>query len=210
MGLRDDVLKISRSIDYQNTATENKSQKKYKTENDLMIKLEYYLMKYKKANKNIYDINVQDEIIQKTLQSKFGEALEYKETLTPAEFVENYKTEEERIDQDYYYIFLHRHYLQAVRNVEKYLQNTKEAQQKAAEQQQIKTDILYIKKQQEAERLRKMQQQQQVQQQKQIQNNNNVDKSDKALKTLGIILTILFAPVGLIVLAILSAASKQK
>lgn len=210
MGLRDDVQRISRTIEYENINTENKSQRKYKIENDLLIRLEYYIKKYKKDNRNIYNINTQDEIIQKVLYSRFGELLEVKTFESPAEFVENYQTEAERIDEEYYYIFLQRHYLQAVRNVEKYMQNTKEAQQKAAEQQQIKTDILYIKKQQEAERLRKMQQQQQVQQQKQIQNNNNVDKSDKALKTLGIILTILFAPVGLIVLAILSAASKQK
>lgn len=210
MGLRDDVQRISRTIEYENISTENKSQRKYKIENDLLIRLEYYIKKYKKDNRNIYNINTQDEIIQKVLHSRFGELLEVKTFESPAEFVENYQTEAERIDEEYYYIFLQRHYLQAVRNVEKYMQNTKEAQQKAAEQQQIKTDILYIKKQQEAERLRKMQQQQQAQQQKQIQSNNNVDKSDKALKTLGIILTILFAPVGLIVLAILSAASKQK
>ena len=202
MGLRDDVQRISFSIDRQNSVNSTKSQQKYKIENDLIIKLEYYLMKYKRNNKNIYDINVQDEIIQKTLKSKFGDLLDNVESSDPVTFVENYRTEDERVDYEYYYIFLQRHYLQAVRNIERYLKNTEEA---AKEQQQIKTDILYIKREQEAEKLKRLQNvNSENTQQQQIATNQ------ERMRVIATVLMVLFLPAGLILWGFLSAANKHK
>ena len=81
-----------------------------------------------------------------------------------------------------------------------YQRNNKETTQS----QQLKNDILEIKKQQEAEKLKKLQQQNAQRQQAQQQ------KSSDGMQILGIILTIVCFPIGLLILSILSAASKQK
>lgn len=123
MGMYNELDKINKSIKQQTITQKQKSIEKYKTENNLLIKLEYFIKKYKNNNKDIYNINVQDEIIQKALHSCFGNLLQNEAATTPEEFVENYVLEDERIDNDYYYIYCMRHYLQCCRNVEKYLKN---------------------------------------------------------------------------------------
>lgn len=123
MGMYNELDKINKSISQQATTQKQKSIEKYKTENNLLIKLEYFIKKYKNNNKDIYNINIQDEIIQKALYSCFGTLLQNEEATTPEEFVNNYTLQDERIDNDYYYIFCMRHYLQCCRNVEKYLKN---------------------------------------------------------------------------------------
>lgn len=98
--------------------------------------------------------------------------------------------------------FLNDKYYIVARQVEQIKKKTSEETNR---QQQLKNDILEIKKQQEAERLKKLQQQnmqrQQVQQSK---------KTNDGLQVLGIILAVICFPIGLLILSILAAASKQK
>lgn len=126
MGMYNELNKINQSISQQATTQKQKSIEKYKTENNLLIKLEYFIKKYKNNNKDIYNINIQDEIIQKALYSCFGTLLQNEEATTPEEFVNNYTLQDEQIDSEYYYIYCMRHYLQCCRNVEKYLKNKEE------------------------------------------------------------------------------------
>jgi hypothetical protein len=98
--------------------------------------------------------------------------------------------------------FLNDKYYIVARQVEQIKKKTSE---ETSRQQQLRNDILELKKQQEAEKLRKLQQQnvqrQQVQQ---------PQKSSDGLQILGIILTIICFPIGLLILSIFAAASKQK
>lgn len=97
--------------------------------------------------------------------------------------------------------FLNDKYYIVARQVEQIKKKTSEETNR---QQQLKNDILEIKKQQEAEKLKKLQQQNMQRQQMQQQ------KSNDGLQILGIILTIVCFPIGLLILSILAAASKQK
>lgn len=98
--------------------------------------------------------------------------------------------------------FLNDKYYIVARQVEQIKKKTSE---ETSRQQQLKNDILQLKKQQEAEKLKKLQQQNiQRQQMQQSQ------KSNDGVQILGIILTIICFPIGLLILSILAAASKQK
>ena len=155
MGLRDDVWGIKRSIDQQAQSSANKSIQKYKIENDLLIKLEYYIRKYKDHAQDVYNVTVQDEIITTTLRAQFGDLQSQLDHSNPAQFVENYKTQDEQVDEDYYYIYCMRHYLSACRNVENYIKM--QAGKEKVTREQIQNDILAIKKEQEGEKLRRLQ-----------------------------------------------------
>lgn len=101
--------------------------------------------------------------------------------------------------------FLNDKYYIVARQVEQIKKRTSEETNK---QQQLKIDILEIKKQQEAEKLKKLQQQNPQREQVQLtqQKNNN-------LEAIKIILMILFAPIaifGLILWGVISATAKSK
>jgi hypothetical protein len=98
--------------------------------------------------------------------------------------------------------FLNDKYYTVARQVEQIKKKTSE---ETSRQQQLKNDILYIKKQQEAEKLKKLQRQNMQRQQVQ-----QPQKSSGGMQILGIILTIICFPIGLLILSILAAASKQK
>lgn len=73
------------------------------------------------------------------------------------------------------------------------------------QQYQLKCEILKIKKQQEAEKLKKLQQQNTPKQVQQVQKNQA-----NWAQVVGIIASIIFLPIGFIILCILSAAKNQK
>lgn len=98
--------------------------------------------------------------------------------------------------------FLNDKYYTVARQVEQIKKKTSE---ETSRQQQLKNDILEIKKQQEAEKLKKLQQQNAPKQAQQVQKNQT-----NWAQVVGIIASIIFLPVGFIILCILSAASKQK
>lgn len=214
MGMYNELNNISRAVNGQALQKENKSIKKYKNEQGLLIKLEYYISKYKKSGKDIYNVNIQDEIIQKAVISCFGELQSHLDPSNPAKFVEDYKTEDERIDEDYYQIFCVRHYLSCCRNVENYLKNR--TNEKTSEQEYIRLEILEIKKQQEAEKLKKLQQQnlqhqqiQKVQQQKK-ETSKAMEIVEIIAKIIKYILIATVAIIGGLFWMVISAASKQK
>ena len=183
MGMYNELNKINQSINAQSQQLETKSTKKYKVENNLLIKLEYFIKKYKNNGKDIYNINVQDEIIQKALYSCFGELATVPDISTASKFVENYILKDERIDTDYYYIYCMRHYLQCCRNVQNYIKysntqkddtKTQLAMQKLELQRQklqlqiekekqkieVQTQKANLKQQKEAEKIKQRQAQQ--------------------------------------------------
>lgn len=98
--------------------------------------------------------------------------------------------------------FLNDKYYTVARQVEQIKKKTSEETNR---QQQLKSDILEIKKQQEAEKLKKLQQQNAPKQAQQVQK-----KQTNWVQVVGIIASIIFLPVGFIILCILSAANKQK
>lgn len=104
-------------------------------------------------------------------------------------------------NKDFTRQFLNDKYYMIARQVEQIKKKTSEETNR---QQQLKNDILELKRQQEAEKLKKLQQQN-AQRQQQTQN-----KTNDGLQVLGIVLTVLCLPVGLIILGILGAAAKQK
>ena len=104
-------------------------------------------------------------------------------------------------NKDFTRQFLNDKYYMIARQVEQIKKKTSEETNR---QQQLKNDILELKRQQEAEKLKKLQQQN-AQRQQQTQN-----KTNDGLQVLGIVLTVLCLPVGLILLGILGAAAKQK
>ena len=104
-------------------------------------------------------------------------------------------------NKDFTRQFLNDKYYIVARQVEQIKKKTSEETNR---QQQLKNEILQLKRQQEAEKLKKLQQQN-AQRQQQTQK-----KTNDGLQILGIVLTVLFLPVGLIILGILGAAAKQK
>ena len=227
MGLRDDVWGIKRSIDQQAQSSNSKSMNKYKTESDLMVKLEYFIRKYKENARDIYNVNVQDEIIQKTLRSVFGSLLNDADVTDPKQFVENYKTQDERIDENYYYLYCMRHYLTACRNVEHYIKkqessNIKNDTIKNQEQEQLRTEILRLKKQQEEEKLRKLRTEKPVNRvtSKPVQRIKVINRSSRrytgsnaAGEIIKVMMYLMFAPLaimGLMLFGFLNAAAKSK
>lgn len=105
-------------------------------------------------------------------------------------------------NKDFTRQFLNEKYYTVARQVEQIKKKTSEETNR---QQQLKNDILEIKKQQEAEKLKKLQQQNAPKQAQQVQKNQT-----NWAQVIGIIASIIFLPVGFIILCILSAANKQK
>lgn len=105
-------------------------------------------------------------------------------------------------NKDYTRQYLNKHYYTIARQVEQIKKKTSEDTNR---QQQLKNDILEIKKQQEAEKLKKLQQQNVSKQAQQVQKNQT-----NWAQVVGIIASIIFLPIGFIILCILSAAKNQK
>lgn len=167
MGMYDYLNNITKSIDNQTTAQETKSNKKFKIENNLLVKLEYFIKHYKTKNKNIYNVNIQDEIIQKALYSCFGDLESQHDYKNIEDYVNNYQTKENRIDEDYYYLFCMKNYLKCCRNVEALMKKSNEltnndykkqiAIEKWDLQKQIMQQKLNEKSQKEAEKIKTLQ-----------------------------------------------------
>lgn len=147
MGMYDYLNNITKSIDNQATAQETKSSRKFKIENNLLVKLEYYIKHYKTKNKNIYDINIQDEIIQKTLYSCFGDLESQHDYKNIEDYVNNYQPKDERIDEDYYYLFCMKNYLKCCRNVENLIKKSNELTNKDDYKKQIALEKWDLQKQ---------------------------------------------------------------
>ena len=147
MGMYDYLNNITKSIDNQATAQETKSSRKFKIENNLLVKLEYYIKHYKTKNKNIYDINIQDEIIQKTLYSCFGDLESQHDYKNIEDYVNNYQPKDERIDEDYYYLFCMKSYLKCCRNVESLIKKSNELTNKDDYKKQIALEKWNLQKQ---------------------------------------------------------------
>lgn len=126
MGMYDCLHNISRNIEQQTNIKETKSTKKFKVENNLLIKLEYFIKHYKTKSKNIYDVNIQDEIIQKALHSVFGDLESQHDYKNIEDYVNNYQLQEDKIDEDYYYLFCMKNYLKCCRNVENLIKKSNE------------------------------------------------------------------------------------
>lgn len=105
-------------------------------------------------------------------------------------------------NKDFTRQFLNEKYYTIARQVEQIKKKTSE---EISRQQQLKNDILEIKKQQEAEKLKKLQQQN-----AQSQKVQQAKKQNEGLQMLGKVLIALCLPIGILILAILNAASKQK
>lgn len=101
---------------------------------------------------------------------------------------------------DYTRQYLNKRYYTIARQVE---QIKKKTDEKAKKADRLKCDILEVKKQQEAEKLKKLQQQNT--QREQVQKNQA-----NWAQVVGIIASIIFLPIGFIILCILSAAKNQK
>lgn len=190
MGMYNELNNISRAVSGQ--ATQKKKDAQYKQYlSDLKIQLkdllQLELFEGLKNNENIFDIDYKLHTISKTLEG-------FRSTLKYVDIFKKY-------ENDVRIYLLSSYYNIANQTRIIYQRNNKETTQS----QQIKNDILQIKKQQEAEKLRRLQQQnaqrQQVQQQQ---------KSNDGMQILGIILTIICFPIGLLILSIFAAASKQK
>ena len=223
MGLRDDVWGIKRSIDQQLQANSSKSMQKYKLESDVLVKLEYFIRKYKENARDIYNVNIQDEIIQRTLRSVFGALSNDVDASDPIKFVENYKTQDEQVDENYYYLYCMRHYLTACRNVEHYIKKQEAGKAKIetpknTEKDSLQLEILRIKKQQEEEKLRKLRTIKPAYKpaSKPIQHVQVINRgagSAMAGELVKVILFLMFAPVfvmGIVLFGFLSAAAKSK
>lgn len=195
MGMYNELNKINQSIKAQSQQLETKSTRKYKIENNLLIKLEYFIKKYKNNGKDIYNINLQDEIIQKAIYSCFGELATIPDISTTSEFVENYILKDEQIDADYYYIYCMRHYLQCCRNVQNYIKYSN-TQKLELQRQKLQLQI-------EKEKQKQVEKQQQEAEQKK---NNKV----KILLAIG---CLICAPVfifALLLIGIINAAANSK
>jgi len=205
MGLNDNIYSLKNAVESQTTTATTKSMQKYKVENSLLIKLEYYINKYIKSNKDVYNCDIQDEIIQKAIASEFGEEKDVKQ-MTPSEFVENYTLKEEKRDRDYYYIYCMRHYLQCCRNVNNYIRNKKSNEddykkQIALEKWELQRQKLQL--QIEKEKQKQVEKQQAEAEQKK---NNKV----KILLAIG---CLICAPVfifALLLIGIINAAANSK
>ena len=189
MGMYNELNNISRAVSGQ--ATQKKKDAQYKQYlSDLKIQLkdllQLELFEGLKNNENIFDIDYKLHTISKTLEG-------FKSTLKYVDIFNKY-------ENDVKIYLLSNYYNIANQSRIIYQRNNKETTQS----QQLKNDILEIKKQQEAEKLKKLQQQNAQRQQAQQQ------KSSDGMQILGIILTIVCFPIGLLILSILSAASKQK
>lgn len=202
MGMYNELNKINQSINQQATTQRQKSIEKYKTENNLLIKLEYFIKKYKNNNKDIYNINVQDEIIQKSLHSCFGTLLQNEEATTPEEFVNNYTLQDERIDSEYYYIYCMRHYLQCCRNVEKYLKNKEEQgnykKQIAIEKWQLQRKKMQLQIERERQKINTKQQKEaaKIEQQKAARRQRIMQNTECAISSIvKVMLYIAIAPI---------------
>lgn len=147
MRMYDYLNNISRNIESQTAVQETKSSKKFKIENNLLVKLEYFIKHYKTKNKNIYDVNIQDEIIQKTLHSCFGNLESQQDYNNIQDYVDNYQTKEDRIDEDYYYLFCMKNYLKSCRNVENLIKKSNELTNKDDYKKQIAIEKWDLQKQ---------------------------------------------------------------
>ena len=147
MGMYDYLNNITKSIDNQAATQETKSSRKFKIENNLLVKLEYYIKHYKIKNKNIYDINIQDEIIQKTLYSCFGDLESQHDYKNIEDYVDNYQLKDERVDEDYYYLFCMKNYLKCCRNVENFIKKSNELSNKDDYKKQIALEKWDLQKQ---------------------------------------------------------------
>lgn len=147
MRMYDYLNNITKSIDNQATAQESKSSRKFKIENNLLVKLEYYIKHYKTKNKNIYDVNIQDEIIQKTLHSCFGDLESQQDYNNIEDYVNSYQLKDERIDEDYYYLFCMKNYLKCCRNVENFIKKSNELTSKDDYKKQIALEKWELQKQ---------------------------------------------------------------
>jgi hypothetical protein len=190
MGMYNELNNISRAVSGQ--ATQKKKDAEYKNNlADLKIQLkdllQLELFEGLKNNENIFDIDYKLHVISKTLGG-------FKNTLKYVDIFNKYENDVK--------IYLLSSYYNIANQARIIHQRTNK---ETAQNQQLKNDILEIKKQQETERLKKLQQQnvqrQQVQQ---------PQKSSGGMQILGIILTIICFPIGLLILSILAAASKQK
>lgn len=217
MGMYNELNNISRAVSSQANISESKSQKKYKLENNLLIKLEYYIRKYKDEKKDIYNVSIQDEIIQKTIRSCFGELQSQLDPNNPADFVENYQTNEEKIDEEYVYIYCMRHYLTCCRNIENYVKNEKKSNENQDEyKKQIALEKWEIQRQKELLKMKVLEQKIAQNEQKFNMNRSKQpqtrqqNRSGDATK---IILYLIIAPFllfGLVIYGFISAAAKSK
>lgn len=206
MGMYNELNKINQSINAQSQQLETKSTKKYKIENNLLIKLEYFIKKYKNNGKDIYNINVQDEIIQKALYSCFGKLATVPDISTASEFVENYVLKDERIDADYYYIYCMRHYLQCCRNVQNYIKYSNT--QKDDTKTQLAMQKLELQRQKLQLQIEKEKQKQVEKQQAEAE-----QKKNNKIKILLAIGCLICAPVfifALLIIGIINAAASSK
>lgn len=214
---------IKRSIEDQTNQTESRSQKKYKMDNNLLIKLEYFIRLYKESKKqDIYNVTIQDEIIQKTIRSCFGELQSQLDASNPVEFVENYRTQDDRPDEEYCYIFCMRHYLQSCRNVEKYLKNGQSKNDVHTSDYRERIAIEKWNLQRQKEQLKIKQLEQKIAQNEQKYNMRQAPKQPvkTICKTSGsggeiakVLLYLMFAPIaifGFIIYGFISAAAKTK
>lgn len=138
---------ITKSIDNQANVNETKSARKFKIENNLIVKLEYYIKQYKTKNQNIYNVNIQDEIIQKALYSCFGNLESQRDYNNIEDYVNNYQPKDERIDEDYYYLFCMKNYLKCCRNVENLIKKSNELTNKEDYKKQIAIEKWQMQKQ---------------------------------------------------------------
>lgn len=176
MGLRNDVWSIKQSIDQQ--AIEIKKTQEHQklveyTKNELESLLLSCLMQ---TQHNIYDDDVKAEIIECVVHNT--DVLLY--------------------NRNYTRQYLFKKYYTIARQAEQVKKKTSE---NTSEQAQLKTEILQIKKLQEAEKLRKLQYQAQARQQKQISTKRGGNDAT------WIILAIIFFPLA-IIYGFISAACK--
>lgn len=191
MGMYNELNNISRAVNGQAIQKKKDAQyKQYLSELKIQLKdlLQLELFEGLKNNENIFDIDYKLHTISKTLEG-------FKSTLKYVDIFKKY-------ENDVRVYLLSSYYNIANQTRIIYQRTNKETTQS----HQIKNDILYIKKQQEVEKLKKLQQQNmQRQQVQQVQKNQT-----NWAQVVGIIASIIFLPVGFIILCILSAANKQK
>lgn len=190
MGMYNELNNISRAVNGQ--AIQKKKDTEYKQYlNELKIQLkdllQLELFEGLKNNENIFNIDYKMHTISKTLEG-FESTLKYDDIF-------------KKYENDVRIYLLSSYYNIANQTRIIYQRTSKETTQS----QHLKNDILEIKKQQEVEKLKKLQQQNASKKAQQVQKNQT-----NWVQVVGIIASIIFLPIGFIILCILSAANKQK
>ena len=179
MGMYNELNKISQNISQQSIEIK-RSQEHQKQVEYIKSELDGLLWADMMEHNNIFDDDIKSIIIDDCLHNT--DILLYNKNFTIQ--------------------YLNKRYYTIARQVE---QIKKKTDEQTSRQNQLKCEILEIKKQQEAEKLKKLQQQNAPREQVQ-----RIKKTNSTMEVLGIVLTVICLPIGLLILCVLAAAKNQK